>query len=58
VQYRDGENWKPVSPQSSGRGAKDQFDTYAFAPVTTDALRLLITSQEGFAAGIHEWKVK
>ena len=58
VLYREGGAWKPVTPQASAPPVKDRFTVLSFAPVTTDALRLEITSREGFAAGIHEWKVR
>ena len=46
------------TPGCSAPPVKDRFTVLSFAPVTTDALRLEITSREGFAAGIHEWKVR
>jgi uncharacterized protein len=58
VMFREGGAWKPVSPQASAPPVKDRFTVLSFTPVTTDALRLEITSREGFAAGIHEWKVR
>jgi hypothetical protein len=58
VMYREGGVWKAVTPQASAPPVKDRFTVLSFTPVTTDALRLEITSREGFAAGIHEWKVR
>jgi DUF1680 family protein len=58
VLYREGDEWKAVTPLASAPPVNDSFTVLTFSPVTTDALRLEITSREGFAAGIHEWKVR
>jgi DUF1680 family protein len=58
VLYKDGAEWKPVETKDEYGVAKDQFNTVAFTPVTTTGLRLEITMQPGFSAGIQEWKVK
>jgi len=38
--------------------AKDQYNKVTFAPVTTTGLRLEVTMQQQFSAGIEEWKVR
>ncbi|HXH60131.1 MAG TPA: beta-L-arabinofuranosidase domain-containing protein [Fimbriimonadaceae bacterium] len=37
--------------------AKDKWCTAKFDKVTTTALRLVVTQQDGWASGVHEWKV-
>lgn len=34
------------------------WNALSFAPVTTTALRIELTMQQGFSAGLQEWKVK
>ncbi len=58
IEYRDGDSWKPVAPKSPYGLAKDAWNEVAFAPVATDALRLVVQLQKGWAAGVHEWKVQ
>jgi len=58
VLYLDGAQWKPV--EATGRYAveKDKYNNVTFHPVTTTALRLEVTMQPGWSAGIEEWKVQ
>jgi hypothetical protein len=56
--YRDGEEWKPVTGQPAYGTEKDRYNRVGFEPVRTDALRLEVTLQAGFTAGIHEWRVE
>ncbi len=58
VLYREGTVWKPVEALGPYGVEKDRFNRVAFRPVTTDALRLDVTMQPGWSAGIQEWKVK
>jgi hypothetical protein len=58
VLYRDGDRWTPVDAKGPYGLQKDAYNTVAFAPVTTSALRLEVTQPAEFAAGIHEWKVR
>jgi hypothetical protein len=58
VLYRDGEAWREVSAAESGGVAADAFNALSFAPVTTDALRLEVTLQQGYSGGILEWRVR
>jgi hypothetical protein len=58
--YKDGATWKPVElTQGSYEKtlALDTWNTVRFASVKTTALRLEVTQQDGFASGIHEWRV-
>jgi len=37
---------------------KDRYNKVSFKPVSTSALRLEVTFQPGFAAGVQRWRVK
>jgi DUF1680 family protein len=56
--YMTGENWKPVAAHGPYEVAKDRWCEVTFDPVTTTDLRLEVEMQDGWAAGIHEWKVQ
>jgi DUF1680 family protein len=56
--YRDGDDWKPVEVHGTYGTALDRFNRVTFTPVTTSGLRLEVTLQRGWSAGIQEWKVK
>ena len=67
VLYREGDEWKAVAARSPaavepGRSpdlaTPNRFNRTAFEPVTTPALRLEVTLQAGWSAGIQEWKVE
>jgi hypothetical protein len=58
ILYRAGSEWKPVETESTFAVDKDRFNKVTFRPVTTNALRLEVTLQPQWSAGIHEWKVK
>ncbi|WP_165249326.1 glycoside hydrolase family 127 protein [Paludisphaera soli] len=58
VEYRDGDAWRPVAAESPYGVARDAWNAVPFAPVATDALRLVVQLQPGWAAGVHEWKVE
>lgn len=57
VQFLDGNEWKPVAAQGNYAVAKDQWCEISFAPVKSTALRLAVKLPQGWAAGVHEWKV-
>jgi hypothetical protein len=57
VLYLDGGQWKPVAGTSQYAVEKDKYNNLAFHPVTTTALRLEVTMQPGWSAGIAEWKL-
>ncbi len=57
VQFLDGNEWKPVAAQGDYAVAKDKWCEVSFAPVKTTALRLAVRLPQGWAAGVHEWKV-
>jgi uncharacterized protein len=58
VLYHDGQEWKPVTRASEAGVAKDVMNAITFDAVETDALRLDVTFQDGFSAGLYEWEVK
>jgi hypothetical protein len=58
ILYRDGEEWKPVESASAYGTEKDKYNTLTFKSVTTTALRLEVTMQPAWSAGVEEWKVK
>ena len=58
VFYLEGNRWQPVKNLDSYGVDKNRFNEVRFEPVHTRALRLTVRSPEGFAGGIHEWKVR
>jgi hypothetical protein len=60
ILYESGDTWVAVKPAGGGAfgTAKDAWNTVKFAPVKTKSLRLEIQSQEGWSAGVHEWRIK
>ncbi|MCX6904994.1 MAG: glycoside hydrolase family 127 protein [Verrucomicrobia bacterium] len=56
--YRDGDSWKPVEAAGGYATKLDQFNSVAFQPVTTGAMRLEVRLQPGFSGGILEWRLK
>ncbi len=58
ILYLDGSEWKPVDSTSPYAVEKDKYNAVAFKPVTTTALRIEVTMQSGWSAGLEEWRVK
>ena len=58
ILYQDGSDWKPVKPSGDYATKKDTYNRVTFAPVTTAALRLEAKLQDGYSAGILEWRVE
>ena len=56
--YKDGSQWKPVTAREPYGVAKDAYNRVTFTPVTTSGLRLEVTMQPNWSAGIQKWKVK
>jgi uncharacterized protein len=56
--YRDGTEWKPVETSDPFGVEKDRYNKIAFRPVTTTGLRLEVTQQPRWSAGIEQWWVK
>jgi hypothetical protein len=58
ILYEDGNDWKPVAAQGPYGIDKDRFNAVTFTPVTTTGLRLEVTMQPQWSAGVQEWKVR
>ncbi|MGC8638802.1 MAG: glycoside hydrolase family 127 protein [Isosphaeraceae bacterium] len=58
LQYRDGDVWKPLAASGGYPVVKNGWSEVAFDPVKTTSLRLAVQLREGWAAGVHEWKVE
>ncbi len=58
VLYKDGDQWRPVQAAGPYGVAIDKYNVIAFASVTTTAIRLEVTMQQGWSAGVQEWKIK
>jgi DUF1680 family protein len=56
--YKDGNDWKPVENLDPYGTAKDRYNKLSFKPVATSGMRLEVTAQPNFSAGIQEWKLK
>jgi DUF1680 family protein len=56
--YKSGDQWLPVQTQSAFGTARNAWNPLSFAPVTTMGLRIELSMQQGFSAGLQEWKVK
>ncbi len=57
VQYRVEEEWRDAQTTDAFGVKLDQYNGVSFEAVETKALRLVVKLQEGFSAGILEWKV-
>jgi hypothetical protein len=55
--YKDGEDWKPVEAATAFGTDRNRWNKVAFKPVTTRALRIELTMQPDFSAGLQEWRV-
>ncbi len=56
--YRDAGTWKTVEILTPYGTEKDKYNRVTFKPVTTGAMRLEVTMQSGWSAGIQEWRAK
>jgi hypothetical protein len=57
IEYLAGNEWKPVEASSGFPVHKDQWCEAKFPPVSTTGLRLVVKLPQGWAAGLHEWKL-
>jgi hypothetical protein len=55
VLYRRGDAWVPVETAEAYGVARDRYNRVRFTPVETTRLRLEVTMQPGFSAGLQEW---
>jgi hypothetical protein len=58
ILYRDGREWKPVQTTGIYGVEKDKYNRIVFDKISARSIRLEIDSQENFAGGIHELKIK
>ena len=58
VLYRDGDQWKTVENGEAYGVERDKYNKVTFKPVTTSGLRLEVSMQPTWSAGIQKWKVK
>jgi DUF1680 family protein len=58
VLYRAANEWRVVETSGPFGVARDSWNTVAFAPVRTTALRIEVVMQPGFSAGVQEMKTK
>jgi hypothetical protein len=56
--YKSGDQWLPVSATSSYGTARNAWNAVSFAPVIASALRIELSMQPGFSAGLQEWRVR
>jgi hypothetical protein len=56
--YKEGQTWKPVETSDTFGVEKDRYNKVTFKPITTDGLRIEVTLQPEWSAGIQEWKVQ
>jgi DUF1680 family protein len=57
ILYKDGNDWKPVENPSAYGVDRDRYNKVTFKPVATGGLRVEVTMQKEWSAGIQEWKV-
>lgn len=58
LEYFVEEQWKPVEIKGIYPVAVDQWCTVLFPPLTTTKLRMTISMQPEWSAGVYEWKVE
>jgi len=56
--YKSGDQWLPVQTTSAYGVARNAWNPIAFTPVTTAALRIELSMQQGFSAGLQELRVR
>jgi uncharacterized protein len=58
VLYKTEGTWKPLDTRDAYAVATDRFNIVTSEPITTTGLRLELTMQPEFSAGIQEWTVE
>lgn len=58
ILFKDGERWTPVQNQEAFGVEKDRYNKVRFTPVSTSALRLEVTMQPEWSAGVEKWEVR
>jgi hypothetical protein len=56
--YKSGDQWLPVETTGAFGTARNAWNAVTFKPVTTTALRIELSMQQGFSAGLQELKVR
>ncbi len=58
VLYLENGEWRPVRTEGTYAVERDAWNRVVFETVRTWAVRLEVVSQEGWAGGIHEWRIE
>ena len=58
IQYKAGNEWKDTWTPDSWIIEKDKLSRVVFETVKTDSIRLVVEMQDGFSAGLYQWRVK
>ena len=58
VLVKEGDDWKPVTATSPYGVAKDQLNRVHFNAVTASSVRLEVTLQPAWSAGVLEWDIR
>jgi len=58
ILYKDGDAWRPVRSAGPWGVERDKYNVVTFTPVSTSALRLEVTMQAAWSAGVEKWKVE
>jgi len=56
--YKAGGEWRPVEGASAYAVARDGYNLVTFHAVETDGLRMEVTMQPKWSAGLQKWRVK
>ena len=56
--YKSGDQWLPVQAADAYGADADRYNRVRFTSVETPALRLEVTMQKDWSAGVQEWKVR
>jgi hypothetical protein len=58
ILFQDGAEWKPVQDPGTFSVDRDRYNSVDFHPVATTGLRLEVTMQQPWSAGVQKWKVR
>lgn len=56
--YKSGDSWVTVDAKNGYGVERNRWNGVSFTPITTTALRIELAMQQGFSAGLQEWRVK
>jgi len=57
VEWRDADQWKPVTGAGKYGVEPDKFNAVGFDPVTTSGIRVKVKLQPEFSGGVLEWRL-